>query len=94
MVGEGAHMRSDVTWRRRRSGSTTAFREADGGGNGGISGRAATAARRRGRGELNAGIGRWNSEDGSVRQGAAALVSAQRSGRKRLDVAELGCGAR
>jgi hypothetical protein len=45
------------------------------------------AARRHGRGELSAGIDRRNSEDGSGRQGAAALVSARRSRRKRLDVA-------
>jgi hypothetical protein len=45
------------------------------------------AARGRGRGELSAGIDRRNSEDGSGRQGAAALVSARRSRRKRLDVA-------
>jgi hypothetical protein len=94
MVGEGAHPRSDVTWRWRRSGDATAFRETDGGRNGGISGEAATAARRHGRGELGTGIGWWNSEDGSVRQGAVALISARRSGRKRLDVAVLGCGAR
>jgi hypothetical protein len=56
--------------------------------------RAAGTAHRRGQGELSAGIGWRNSDDGSGRQGVAALVSAWRSGRKRLDVAELGYGVR
>jgi hypothetical protein len=94
VVREGAQPRSGVTWRWRRSGGATAFREADSGENGGISGGAAGAARRRGRGELDASISRRNSKDGLGRQGAATLISARRSGRKRLDVAELGCGAR
>jgi hypothetical protein len=87
-------MRAAVLTRDGGDGGATAFHEVNGGGNGGISGRAAGAARGRGRGEVDACIGRRNSNDGSGRQGAAALVSAQRSGWKRLDVVELDCGAR
>jgi hypothetical protein len=67
VVREGAHPRSGATWRRWRSSGVTPFHKADGGGNGGISGRAGNMARRRGRGELDAGIDRRNSKDGSRR---------------------------
>jgi hypothetical protein len=75
-------------------GGATVFREADGAGNGGISGGATSVAHGCGQGELGAGIGQRNSEDGSGRQGAAALILVWRSGQKRLNVAEVGCGTR
>jgi hypothetical protein len=48
VVGEGAHPRSGATWRRQRRGGVTAFREANGGGSGGILGGAAGVAHGRG----------------------------------------------
>jgi hypothetical protein len=75
-------------------GGAVVFREADGGENNDISGGATGAAHGRRRGKFGAGIGRRNSEDGSKRQGAAVLISTWRSGRKRLDMVVLGCGAR
>jgi hypothetical protein len=87
-------MRVVVLTRDGGDGGATAFCEADGGGNDGISVRAAGAARGCDRGELSTGIGRRNSEDGSGRQGVATLISAWRSGQKLLDVAALSCGAR
>jgi hypothetical protein len=70
-------VRAVVLTEDRGEGGATAFREADGGGNGGISSGASGVAHGRGRGELGAGIDRRNSEGGSGRQGTTA---AQRSG--------------
>jgi hypothetical protein len=87
-------MRVVVLTRDGGDSGATAFCEADGGGNDGISVGAAGAARGCDRGELGAGIGRRNSEDGSGRQGAATHILAWRSARKLLDVAALSCGTR
>jgi hypothetical protein len=52
-------VRAGVLTRKRGDGGATAFHEADGGRNGGISGGAADVARGRGRGELSGAELRW-----------------------------------